>query len=172
MWIPSNRTNWRKNDWTVGIALDKNGDICRFERFQIDWETTTNRIITMIGVLPALIDSTGVGDPIVERVQKRCVGALGYHFTQPSKQRLMEGLAVALGRHETSVLIEGDGSAPTVHQQELESFEYEYTRMGVRYSAPEGYNDDAVCSHALAVMAKSRATVDLDVWHALVGKRA
>ncbi|GAG10318.1 unnamed protein product, partial [marine sediment metagenome] len=32
---------------------------------------------------------------------------------------------------------------------ELEAFEYEYTRTGVRYSAPEGLNDDCVCALAL-----------------------
>jgi len=33
---------------------------------------------------------------------------------------------------------------------ELEAFEYEYTRTGVRYSAPEGLHDDGVCALALA----------------------
>ena len=34
--------------------------------------------------------------------------------------------------------------------EELESFEYEYTRTGVRYSAPQGCHDDTVCALALA----------------------
>jgi len=34
---------------------------------------------------------------------------------------------------------------------ELESFEYEYTRTGVRYSAPSGLHDDCVMALALAV---------------------
>mgnify|MGYP003337455273 CR=1 FL=1 len=34
---------------------------------------------------------------------------------------------------------------------ELEAFEYEYTRTGARYCAPEGVHDDTVCSLALAV---------------------
>jgi len=33
---------------------------------------------------------------------------------------------------------------------ELESFEYELTRTGVRYSAPGGLHDDCVCALALA----------------------
>ena len=33
---------------------------------------------------------------------------------------------------------------------ELESFEYEYTRTGVRYAAAQGMHDDAVCALALA----------------------
>lgn len=38
---------------------------------------------------------------------------------------------------------------------ELESFEYEYTRTGVRYTAPEGMHDDCVMALALAVYAKN-----------------
>ena len=33
---------------------------------------------------------------------------------------------------------------------ELELFEYEYTRTGVRYEAPTGVHDDGVCALALA----------------------
>jgi hypothetical protein len=40
---------------------------------------------------------------------------------------------------------------PSLIVQELEAFEYEYTRTGVRYSAPGGQHDDAVCALALAV---------------------
>jgi hypothetical protein len=32
----------------------------------------------------------------------------------------------------------------------LEQFEFEYTRTGVRYSAPAGLHDDCVCALALA----------------------
>jgi hypothetical protein len=39
---------------------------------------------------------------------------------------------------------------------ELETFEYEYTRTGVRYSAPEGLHDDCVCALALAVHKRGR----------------
>lgn len=149
----------KKQDWTVIIGLDKNGDVCQFERFQKPWEETTNRLIEVIGGLPARIDSTGVGDPIVERVQKVCPQVEGYHFTQPAKQRIMEGLAVAVQRKETSIL-EG------AHELEMESFEYEYTRNGVRYSAPEGFNDDTVCAHALAVSCKA-ASPDMSIWEKL-----
>ena len=33
---------------------------------------------------------------------------------------------------------------------ELESFEYIYSRSGVKYSAPDGMHDDIVCALALA----------------------
>lgn len=131
-------------DWTVGIGLDGNGSTCRFSRWQAPWETTTDRIVLETAVSGALVDSTGVGDPILERLQKGRQNYEGYHFTAPSKQRLMEGLAVAIQRREITF---PDG--PIV--DELETFEYVYTRTGVRYSAPEGLHDDCVCALALAV---------------------
>lgn len=151
----------KKKDWTVIIGLDSKGAIAHFERFQKSWEETTNRICDLIGMDDALIDATGVGDPIVERVQKKCPAALGYIFSQPSKQRIMEGLAVAIQRRETTIL-EG------VHETEMETFEYEYTRTGVRYTAPEGFTDDTVYAHGLAVSIKGKDTFNQEEWEGLV----
>lgn len=138
----------KSTDWTVGIALDRYGHACRFERWQRPWEATTAGILELTDSIPALVDSTGVGDPIVERLQSGRRNYFGFKFTQQSKQQLMEGLAVAIHRHEITY---PDG----VIVQELESFEYVYTRTGVHYSAPEGAWDDCVCALALAVRAFS-----------------
>ena len=135
-------------DWTVGIALDRNGRCCRFLRFQKPWFATTAMIIRETGNTPALIDSSGVGDPIAEQLQRQLGSRFeGYKFTAQSKQQLMEGLAMAMGQGEISY---PDG--PIV--VELRSFEYEYTRFGVRYAAADGAHDDCVCALALAVMRK------------------
>lgn len=134
----------KSQDWTVGIALDKQAHVCNVQRWQGDWETTQTRIAGWTQTRPALIDSTGVGDPIVERLQKGHSNYEGYKFNAASKQQLMDGLAVAIQRNEVQYP-EG------VIVNELESFEYVYTRTGVQYSAPEGMHDDAVCALALAV---------------------
>lgn len=135
-------------DWTVGIGLDANGHTCRFERFQRPWEETEHAIVTATGQARALVDSTGVGDPILERLQRAGRSFQGFKFTAPSKQQLMEGLAVAIQQGEVWF---PDGPI----RAELEAFEYVYTRAGVRYSAPEGMHDDCVCGLALAVQARS-----------------
>lgn len=135
----------KSQDWTVDIALDTAGAVCRFERWQAPWETTIQRILAVPGAIPTAVDSTGVGDPILERLQREGGRHFqGYHFTAPSKQKLMEGLAVAIQQREIAY---PDG--PIVN--ELEAFEYVYTRTGVHYGAPEGLHDDCVCSLALAV---------------------
>jgi phage FluMu gp28-like protein len=130
-------------DFTVIIGLDNNRQIARFERFQSPWQETMNRIRNVIVGQRAIVDSTGVGDPIVEQLKRSGLHIEGYKFTQTSKQQLMEGLAYAIQQHLISYP-EG------IITQELEAFEYEYTRIGVRYSAPEGLHDDCVCALALA----------------------
>jgi hypothetical protein len=144
---PATHWGWdlaKSMDWTVGCGLDRGGRLAVFERFQRPWEET---FTTILGVTSgsALVDSTGVGDPIVERLQRGSPGRFTpYLFSAPSKQRLMEGLAVAIQQREITY-----PEGPIVN--ELQSFEYEYTRTGVRYSAPEGLHDDCVMSLGLAV---------------------
>lgn len=135
-------------DWSVGIALDKEGRTCRFDRFQKPWTETLSSILFATGNVSALVDSTGVGDPVLEALQ-RSGGQVrrnfeGLKFTSGSKQQLMEGLAVAIQRGEVSY-------PPGPIVTELEAFEYEYTRTGVRYTGPPGMHDDCVMALALAV---------------------
>jgi hypothetical protein len=67
----------------------------------------------------------------------------------------MVGLASAIQKGEVEF-------PPGVIVDELECFEYEYTRTGVRYSAPEGYHDDCVIALALAVEQRRRLMPQLD----------
>jgi hypothetical protein len=129
-------------DFTVITGLDRFGKVSRFERFQRDWRATREAIL---GLPPGLIciDATGVGDPIAEDIANVRETEI-FKFTVASKQQLMEGLAYAIQNRNCTVL-EG------VMKDELDSFEYEYTRTGVKYTAPSGMHDDAVCSLALAV---------------------
>ena len=132
-------------DYTVGIGLDQDGKVCRFERWRGPWELTIAKIRDLSRGMPAFVDSTGVGDPVLEALQKQVGHQFeGYKFTPQSKQQLMEGLAVAIQRREVTF-----PEGPIVN--ELETFEYEYTRTGVRYTAPEGLHDDCVMALALAV---------------------
>jgi len=158
-------------DWTVGIALDEYGRTCRFERFQGPWNSTMEKIVSSTGSAPALVDSTGVGDPVLEMLQRRPGTRFeGYNFSSSSKQKLMEGLAVAIQQREVTF---PDGPI----RIELENFEYEFTRTGVRYAAMEGAHDDCACALALAVMHKVRANRPLMIsedvlrWSAAGGSR-
>lgn len=131
-------------DYSTLIGLDRRMAVCGLERWQSDWAATQRRILETCGRTPTLLDSTGVGDPIVEALQRKRPNISGYKFTSASKQQLMEGLAVAIQQGRVSF---PDGPL----RAELDNFEYVYTRTGVRYSAPEGYHDDLVMALALAV---------------------
>ena len=135
----------KSQDWFVCVGLNEKGEVCEFHRWRgVPWRQSIRRVWQLVGEdTPALVDSTGVGDPVLEELQHEHGNFFGYHFTSVSKQKLMEGLAVSIQGREIAVPV-------GVLVNELESFEYIYTRTGVKYSAPEGEHDDCVCALALA----------------------
>jgi len=152
----------RAQDWTVGVGLDKDYRAVRVERWQmVPWPETKARIAKYTGDCQASGDSTGVGDPIVQDLQATGVridgvsftGSLRHHhtgaITAGTKQKLMERLVLAI---QTRTVTIPDGPV----RAELETFGYEYTANGVRYSAPEGFHDDCVMALALAVHCRDR----------------
>lgn len=140
----------RAQDWTVGVALDPYGNVCRFERWQgVPWGQTRHRVADATLQTPAVGDSTGIGDVVVESLQTLGCSIAGFMFTPKSKQGLMERLATAIQTQAVHF-------PPGVIATELETFAYEYTAHGVRYEAPSGLHDDAVMALALAVYAYDR----------------
>lgn len=135
----------KKQDYFVVIGLNAQGQVCIFERWtKVPWRESIKRVHATVGEdIPALVDSTGVGDPVLEELQYEHGNFSGYMFTPASKQRIMEGLAVSIQGSEIEFPL-----GPI--SNELELFEYVYTNTGVRYSAPAGFNDDCVCALALA----------------------
>jgi len=146
----------KSNDWTVGIGLDKHGRCCEFHRWHAPWRETIKRILSISGKVPSLVDSTGVGDALLEFLQLEAPETMrGFKFTSVSKQQLMEALAIAIQSQEIAYpgidqLYNLPPNSPYNIPKELYSFEYEYTRTGVRYAAAQGEHDDCVCALALA----------------------
>lgn len=129
-------------DFTVIVGLDNNGNVAYFDRFQLDWHNT-KETIKRLPPAPIIVDSTGVGDPILEDLLREGVNIEGLKFTSQSKQQLMEGLASAIQQGRI-------GFPEGVIVDELDVFEYQFTANGVRYSAPSGFHDDCVMALALA----------------------
>lgn len=130
-------------DFTVEVGLNSYKAVCHFERYQLNWEMTTANLNRLPDV-PTGVDSTGVGKPILERMQKGRKYTEGFIFTPQTKQRLIEALATAFQLGEITYPAGG------ALEDELYSFEYTHTRTGVKYSAPEGAHDDCVMALALA----------------------
>ena len=144
-------------DFAVIVGLDKFGQVSHFDRFQKDWKQTKE---TILALPPGLItiDSTGVGDPIAEDIARvRPTEMVVYNSR--SKQQLMEGLAYAIQNRQITIL-------SGIMKDELESFEFEYTRSGVAYSCPSGMHDDTVNALALANKnhSKSAMSGEISIW--------
>jgi hypothetical protein len=154
-------------DWTVGTALNERGQVCAVERWNKTalppgatgdyWDYTEKRIVELTNGAPALVESNGLGDPVLEGIQRRAKdfrgeeNFLGFQTSSTSKQQILEGLAVAIQQRQTKFPPEVDASGNKVPlKSELEEFEYEITRTGMKYSAPEGLHDDCVMSLAMA----------------------
>jgi len=133
-------------DWTVGVGLNRHGEVAAFRRFQRDWEHTFEETKRLVERTPALIDQSSAGNPLLERLHRAGLRQVeGYTFTAPSKQVLMEGLAMEIQGRKLKF---PDGPI----RLELDAFEYSYTPRGnVLYSAPSGMHDDCVVALALAV---------------------
>ena len=91
----------------------------------------------------AFIDSTGVGDPIVEDL-KKLISVEPFHFNETSRKQLLNNL---------QILFEQDKIKIPEDQElidELKSMQYELVGQKVKMKVPEGLHDDRIMSLALA----------------------
>ncbi len=145
----------RVEDFTVLSVMGSGGRQLYHERFnQISWERQVQRIEDVSRKYRASVylDSTGVGDPIYEALRKRGVHVSPYQFTNASKERLIENLAMQIEGGKLRLM---DVPEQT---NELLAYEYEITSAkNVRMNAPEGMHDDCVIALALSAWGSSGA---------------
>ena len=144
----------KHQDFTVLCVLDNDGHLCAFDRFsELDWVFQRRRIVNLAQRYKTrlLIDSTGVGDPILDELRRNNVRVEGYKFTSASKKDLIENLSILIDNRKISF--------PDIPElvNELKLYGYTTTPSGtIRYGAPEGYHDDCVIALALAAWQVSR----------------
>ena len=141
----------KTEDFTVLTIIDSvTRNVVHIERFQnVMWKDQKLRIqdlaLTYNNAL-CWVDSTGVGDPIYEDLMSAGVSCEGYKFTNESKHKLIEQLAIAIEQRKITF------PNHDYFVQELLNYEYSITDAGrIQYSAPAGKHDDCVISLALAV---------------------
>lgn len=134
----------RSLDYSVVLGLDAWGNVCFLDRWQMPWAETKAKIKSIVGEVPVVADSTGVGDGIVADLQAMGVDVTPHPFNQPSKLRLMQRLVAAFQAKSLGI---PDGWLV----RELEAFEFTYTPSGVKYEAPKGMHDDGVMALGLAL---------------------
>lgn len=140
------------SDYTVIVVMDADTrEIVYFDRLNLRlWESQMQRIemvSTYYGGAQVVLDSTGVGDPIYERMTLLGVPVVPYLFNNASKMRLVDNLAIGIENRDVKI--------PRSLEQlinELTMYEYKLSESGViKFSAPdrEGIFDDAVMALAL-----------------------
>ncbi len=135
-------------DFTV-IAVFSGMDQVYLERFnQIDWSLQERRIVECakrFNNANVIVDSTGLGDVIFERLKKAGLRVSPYQLNQSSKKELIDTLSVRCDQKEVHLLDDA------VQRAELNGYAYELTHGGrLRTNAPSGMHDDTVIAVALA----------------------
>jgi hypothetical protein len=142
----------RLKDYSVITVMDRaTKHVVHWERFnKISWEEQYRRIIACArkyNRATVVMDSTGIGDPIVETIRAAGVRVIPYKISGPvPKKQLVDKLRVALEQ--------GNISFPKlpILIRELESYEQIQTDNGIiKFSAPSGQHDDSVISLCLCV---------------------
>lgn len=140
----------RTVDYTVISVWDMSRKhLVHLDRFnQVDWSVQQRRIAETAKRYNnafCIIDATGVGDPIVQTLQRAGINVKGVRFNAQNKRQMVESLMVMLENEEISF-----PSHPEIIH-ELSIFTAEQSMAGVKYNAPSGAHDDIVMSFCLAV---------------------
>jgi hypothetical protein len=93
-----------------------------------------------------VIDSTGLGDPVVDSISNAGVRVSPYKISGTvAKQQLIDKLRVNIEKQRISF-----PQIPAL-KRELESYEYSISDSGtIKFSAPQGQHDDCVIACGLA----------------------
>lgn len=139
------------NDYTVIVVYDRSTNEQVFQdRFnKIEWPFQKKRIKAIsdhYNRALCVIDATGLGDPIADDLTRAGVPIEPIKITEPSKKDLIEKLSIWIEQGRIKIL-------PIKETlDEFDNFNYEIGVTGrIRYGAPEGFNDDIVIAHSLAV---------------------
>jgi len=156
----------KHQDYAVTVAMNLAGHVCGFKRWQANWDLQIEDLKVqsrywnnaLIG-----IDSTGVGDPILDALISGGVAVEGYNInSNVRKTELIHNLMICLEQGKISF---PDCEDTRFLIEELKSFGYKQTESGtIRYEAPSGLHDDCVIALALAAWFNQQSTP----WDAIV----
>ena len=136
-------------DFTVLTVIDLHTfNVVKQMKFnRIDWTEQKEIIVKEVkywnkGKL--VIDSTGVGDPITEDLQRMGLFVEPFHFTETSRTQLLNNLQIMFELDKLKIPNEPELI------DELKSMQYELVGQKVKMKVPEGLHDDRIMSLALA----------------------
>jgi hypothetical protein len=139
----------KTQDFTVlRIMRMDTGRIVFTDRFnQRDWGYQIRRIksnLLKYNNPTCYVDSTGVGDPIYEKLRKEGLNVKGVVISSKSKPQLIENLSMLI--EEGRYWMPDDKFT----REEYSAFTYKIQDSGyIKYAAADGYHDDIVMADAL-----------------------
>lgn len=162
----------KHNDFTVISIFDTSTNkMVYFDRFnKIDYPLQKARVIAAArryNDAKIIIDSTGVGDPISDDIQREGLLVEDYKLTNKSKKNIIDKLSIFIEQKRITI--------PNITEiiNELQAFGYVMTDAGnVKYSAPQGLHDDIVISLALAVWGLTEVTDTRNAFQEELRKRS
>lgn len=144
-------------DYTVITVYDRRTNEQVYQdRFQtIEWPFQKKRIKAIsehYNRALVVLDATGIGDPVADDLMRYNVPVEPYRITEPSKKEMIEKLSIWIEQKKIKML----PIQETI--DEFENFAYVFSKDALGnstgraiYGAPEGFNDDIVIAHALAI---------------------
>lgn len=144
----------RLSDWTVYTIWDSNRRMVAWDRFnQTDWKLLKDRVMQLYQKYnqPLTgVDSTGVGDAIVEDLVTRGMKVEEYAITtNPRKRQLIDRFAVLVG----GGLVRYPKIGQLIRELKLmEAKRASDTSQVIVYEAPANQHDDFVISCSLAAL--------------------
>ena len=138
-------------DFTVLTVYDRihNNQVYQ-EKFQtLEWPFQKQKIFALCkhynNALVEL-DATGLGDPIADDLIRIGIPVDPFKITEQTKKEIIEKLSIWIEQRKCTLLPLNETL------EEFDNFSYEIGPTGrIRYQAREGFHDDIVLSHALAI---------------------
>jgi phage FluMu gp28-like protein len=140
----------KHQDYTVITVTDLHTfDIVKQISFnKIDWNEQKEIIVKEVKYWnkgKTWIDSTGIGDPIIDDLIRQGLIIEPFHFTETSREQLLNNLKILL--EQTRIKIPNDQELI----DQLKAMQYELVGQKVKMRVPEGLHDDRIMSLALSV---------------------
>jgi hypothetical protein len=142
----------RASDYTCCTIIDSEGKIVdMYRNNQTEWSVMIQDILKLLKKwnATAMIEVNSIGDIFYEQIIKEWQDTHPFLTTNKSKNEIIEGLI--LDMNELTVQIPHKSLWPHLHY-EMEIFTYDYNPQSrtLRYSHPDGANDDTIIATALA----------------------
>lgn len=141
----------KMQDYTVLAIYDRatNAQVYQDRFRRIEFPFQKKRIVAIAKYYNkayGVIDSTGIGDPIADDLERSGVTLRRVKFNNTVKKELIEKLSIWIEQEKMSIINMNESLI------EFDNFSYTLSPHGnVFYNAREGYHDDIVIAHALAV---------------------